>query len=89
MPTFEQIESLQTQCYIHNKSGWEISEYQNMIFDESECLILISFSKSRTEITLTIPPKLVSLIMRVKLHGYYYDNANPKFDCTKNPGWHS
>jgi hypothetical protein len=45
MPTFEQIESLQTQYYIHKKSGWKIGEYQNMIFDESECLILISFSK--------------------------------------------
>lgn len=44
MPSFEQIEVLQNQCYIHKKIGWIISDFSFVKLDD-ECLIKVSFSK--------------------------------------------
>lgn len=45
MPTFDQIESLNTQCYIHKKTGWEIEDFIYSQLDNEECIITICFSK--------------------------------------------
>jgi hypothetical protein len=62
MPTFEQIESLQTQCYIHYKSGWEISDFSSVKLGEKECIFKVTFSKKQNEKQVDDSPKSVYVL---------------------------
>ncbi|MBC7471737.1 MAG: hypothetical protein H7196_00520 [candidate division SR1 bacterium] len=45
MPIFDQIESLNTQCYIHKKTGWRIEDFVYFQINKFDCIFRISFSK--------------------------------------------
>ncbi|NJK71623.1 hypothetical protein HC766_02200 [Candidatus Gracilibacteria bacterium] len=49
MPTFEQIEVLQSLCYIHKKTGYIISDFEIFYPGCSECVIRVVFHKENVD----------------------------------------
>jgi hypothetical protein len=55
MPTFEQIESLQTVCYIHKKSGWCLYAV-DLLKEAGDDRIAVVFNKNESCVVKIIQP---------------------------------
>jgi hypothetical protein len=67
MPTFIQIEVLQTQCYIHQKTGWKISDFSYLKLNDEECIIKLAFTKKQNKIHIDNSPKSCFILTNGKV----------------------
>ncbi len=56
MPTFEQIEELQTQRYIHRKTGWDLVSLDTIADQEHGDFFEVIFSKNDKMLIVLIRP---------------------------------